>query len=652
MVEKDDRLLTVPSELEDPSEYVPTGNEYVSLPLLQRQSLACDRVNVLLMNPPALLEFAGIPDRPFLSVVFRWADGRQAIESSFDSRLVLDWIPQFRSETEDGLVLTATFLAPLEEKGFLVCLEVENRGSEAVEILAGLTGCWSACLETTFTAREVQGARQMVWNEWIGGASFRLMAGGSVASLAIRPSEPLHVVRWWAEEFGLEGVENGKAFSSTGLEIPSGELVAGSGEDPLHYLLGRVLQVPRGEGRSLVFYCAVGKDPDGAGTTAVHLARRGWDDLSRDLVSFLKARSRLTADPRLTSTLNRNLFFNYFFSQGYTLDTEELALVTSRSPRYYVSAAFWARDSLLWSFPGILLVEPSRARETLLAAYTRYIRNAGVHSLYLDGTVLYPGFELDELCAYLIALEFYLDKTGDLSILDEGPVIKGVPYLERLLKQRRHAEAALYETFLYPSDDPAVYPYLIYNNVLVWRCFLFLARLEYRRRGPRGPALQREAAAIRRAIDEFCVVDGTFGPMFAWAVDLEGNHVLYDEPPGSLQLLPYYGFCSFEDERYLNTVRWIRSRENPYYYGEEPFPGAGCPHAPHPFVMDLFNLLLSGRAEEATRVLSRAPLDGGLACETYDRITGRVKTGAAFATCAGFLAYALDRAHGSERGLE
>lgn len=42
--------------------------------------------------------------------------------------------------------------------------------------------------------------------------------------------------------------------------------------------------------------------------------------------------------------------------------------------------------------------------------------------------------------------------------------------------------------------------------------------------------------------------------------------------------------------------------------------------------------------------LRQAQMDGGLACETVDPETGVVKTGAAFATFAGFLAYALYQA--------
>lgn len=111
--------------------------------------------------------------------------------------------------------------------------------------------------------------------------------------------------------------------------------------------------------------------------------------------------------------MNENLFFSFFFASGRTLDTEELCLMTSRSPRYYVSAAYWDRDSLLWSFPAIVLTDAAYAREILMHVFTRQIRNVGQHSRYIDGTLLEPGFELDELCAPVLALEGYLVRTGD-----------------------------------------------------------------------------------------------------------------------------------------------------------------------------------------------------------------------------------------------
>ncbi|MCL5045292.1 MAG: hypothetical protein M1598_00475, partial [Actinobacteria bacterium] len=165
--------------------------------------------------------------------------------------------------------------------------------------------------------------------------------------------------------------------------------------------------------------------------------------------------------------MNRNLFFSLFFSAGRTIDSEELVLITSRSPRYYVSAAHWSRDSLLWAFPAVLMADKAIAREHLLAAYRLYTKNPGVHALYIDGTVLYPGFELDELCAFVIALNRYLQATGDRSILAEPEVDLGLGRVMAEMKHRQDPATGLGATFLISSDDPAYHPYGTYSNALL-----------------------------------------------------------------------------------------------------------------------------------------------------------------------------------------
>ena len=49
-------------------------------------------------------------------------------------------------------------------------------------------------------------------------------------------------------------------------------------------------------------------------------------------------------DATVARMMNENLFFSFFFASGRTLDTEELCLMTSRSPRYYVSVSYTHLD--------------------------------------------------------------------------------------------------------------------------------------------------------------------------------------------------------------------------------------------------------------------------------------------------------------------
>jgi hypothetical protein len=53
--------------------------------------------------------------------------------------------------------------------------------------------------------------------------------------------------------------------------------------------------------------------------------------------------------------------------------------------------------------------------------------------------------------------------------------------------------------------------------------------------------------------------------------------------------------------------------------------------------------------DSAREHLLRCLMDNGIACESVDEFTGESTTGNAFATCAGFLAYAIDRAFGKNK---
>lgn len=620
----DGRLLTTPEELSEAPVFLPTGNEWVSLPLVRPHDGALESINVLHMAAGGLVELcgrgaagAGVPAAPpnaNLPLLAPRIEVEGQTPGNRQWERLDHWLPRWQAEV-GAVQVSGTVWAPPGHRGFVYLLTAANHGAAPVDLTLGLDGLWAQSRFTVYTARTLAGSRHVRRDRWSRGPVFELRFGLPVVAWAVAASAPDVDWQWRDDADGIawQGVQ--------------------------HQTLAP------GAEATLAFYVAVAREADGARTTAVDLMRRGWRRLLTEARAWLAARVRQAGDATLTGVLNLNMFFNYFYSQGYAIDSEDLALVTSRSPLYYVSAAFWARDALLWSLPAVILVEPAQARAMLQAAFTRYLRHAGVHSLYMDGTVLYPGFELDELAAYLVAVDRYVRDTGDAAVQDEPWLQQALPYLQELFRQHRHDRVALYDTFLYPSDDPATYPYLTYDNALSWRAFGVLADL-YRRAGRAADAAaaRAEAAAIRQAIYDHLVVPGPFGPMFAWSTDLQGAHKVYDEPPGTLQLLAYYGLCAADDPIYTATCRWIRSEHNPWFCSDGRFVEVGCPHSPHPFVMGIAASLLSGRAEAAHAILRAAPLDGGLACEAFDRQTGRVKTGAAFATCAGLLAWAMVQA--------
>lgn len=242
----------------------------------------------------------------------------------------------------------------------------------------------------------------------------------------------------------------------------------------------------------------------------------------------------------------------------------------------------------------------------------------------------------------MIALERYVKATGDESVLAIPDVAAGVERILHTLNSMRHDSEWLYETFLMPTDDMHTYPYLSYDNVLVWRALRALARLYPERCG----ALAQEAEAVREAVYRFCTDEGEFGRYFVWSTDLAGHSDVYDEPPGSLLLLPYLGFCAADDPIWLNTARMIRSPDYAYSFADCEFADIGCAHAPHPWLPSVANSLLSGESGRALDILRRAELDNRIVCESIDEHTGECATGEHFATAAGFICHALRYALG------
>lgn len=589
--------------------YLPTGSEQVSLPRVNEINAGVEDLTFLHMASRGLIDLRGGQLEPLMRP-FVAQQGVEAELGGFEWSRLGYWYPRFAARA-GALGLEGVILTPVGERGFGYRLRLTNNGAETVETAFGLRGQTGSAWHCVNVDKPIEGALNCYVSGWSGLPVFEQMCGVPLFALA-----PI-----------CEG-ECRAEFESAG----EGWL----------WRLERTVRLAPGESAEFTAWWGLGLEEVSAVTSARELQRRGWDWELRRSLAWLAQRSLDLGDEALTRLYNTNLFFCIFFSTGRTLDTEELVLVTSRSPRYYVSAAYWDRDSLLWSFPAVLDADAALAREMLGYVFGRQRRNIGVHSRFIDGTVLEPGFELDELMAPVLALERYVDATGDRSVLADPDVLRGIDGILKKLDAERAEDCELYETFLQPTDDERVYPYITYDNVLVWRALRALGRLFER------PELTERAERVRRAIYDNCIFDGAF----AWSVDLAGGHDVYDEPPGSLLLLPYYGFCAWDDPVYLKTAEMIRSPDYAYSFAGCEIAEIGCPHAPHPWLLSIGNSLLCGRSGEALEHLRRTRLDNGIACESVDEHTGECTTGEAFATCAGFICHALRRAIGGERREE
>ncbi|HUI62147.1 MAG TPA: glycoside hydrolase family 125 protein, partial [Steroidobacteraceae bacterium] len=346
----------------------------------------------------------------------------------------------------------------------------------------------------------------------------------------------------------------------------------------------------------------------------------------------------------LDALMNRNLLFTTLYAWGRTLDTEELVGVTSRSPRYYVSAAYWDRDAMLWSFPGVLDSDPQFARQVLEYALGIQLRNTGTHSRFIDGVVLEDGFQLDEAVAPIVALAAYARATLDTRFLEQHR--DAVATLRGRLEGRFDPATGMYSSLQDSQDEFQKLPFLTYDNALAWRALRDLGELYDRlHEGGAASDARRRAAALREAVLRNAVVsavEGGGGPILGSATDGK-QHVTTDIPPGSLLKLPILGFLAEDDPLFRRTFEWLHSANYRYSYSDRRYGLPGSYRLPFTTSWTIADELMLKRAhDKAEQILLASPWDAGIITEGIDPDTAIPdKPGRAFATAAGYVAHAI-----------
>jgi uncharacterized protein len=619
---------------------LPTGNDYLSVPQLQAAGFSAPDLNVISSRYRGLIEWLGGAKGEAFFEPWVQIGGKSvalAKEPSAAAGREDHWTPTWLAQRPGEWELRLRWVCPPSERGCFLDLRLKNLNpKKALKALLGAQGCFGGIGLRINEPYALGFWRRAELSGVLAAKHLVLSAGAAAPEFAVALGSPDDL-----DVMELDGLKKG----ATALQAAPGA------KDAQSWRLGKRYDIAPGQEARLGITVGLGLEAVSAAATCVELKRRGLGPLSGATSRWLQQRRRFTGDARLDDLLNWNLFFNLFYATGVSLDAEQFVSLTSRSPRYYVCGAYWDRDALLWSLPAIQLVDLPRARRVLEYALGTQGRNIGVHSRFLDGTVLEPGFELDELCAPVIALANYVRVSGDQGLLKDWGVRDTLRRFERVLASRKHPNLPLYDTLSGPDDDHEPQGYLTVGNALVWKALLGLAELKEKLgRGHEVSALKDQAERVRQAVRQHLVVDGPRGRMFAWSSDLRGRHRFYDSPPGSLQLLAWWGFCPPDDPALKNTVAWLHSPQYSYSFAGEPFEELGCAHSTQPWTLSLANSLLSGRKDAAKALLQKLDMDGGLACEAFDSRTGKPYSGEAFATAAGFLAYAIHHAFARQGG--
>ena len=545
-----------------------TGNHWLALPCIHPADGAIHAVSMLHRGARAAVEFAGSERfidgggdalmRPVVEIdgeVHDLARGTMVWERA------AQWLPTFTCTLGD-VVVRGTVFAPYgrdaDVAGAVYAVGLENRSRTSRRVVVRMTGSLGHRQLRVRTPRPAEDAP-------------RVSAGGSDLVLLEGSAQPGLV----ALAIGADGAADVEVEGTT-------------------FSLARTLELPAGGDAHAAFYLAAGPERDGAEATAEVLRRRGWRALltgTRDALQQLEQSSGSDAVDRL---INRNLLFAYFYGVARAIDDAHYYLVRTRVPWHGAGVTVRDWDALMWILPAVQLADDGLARELLLrmCELHAYAPGRGVH--YLDGTMFEPGFALEGVAAYPIAVDRYIRDTGDDAIVDEPAVGDALYLASDDIRDRRDRRVPLYSTDVTPSGTPAAQPFTLHANAAVANALDILRRTldEGTAREVEDPAAVR--AAIRRHFAPERDPKGTFSA----AIDLSGQLSAEDEPSASAYWLPMYEALDRSDSHYRRTVKAIVPR--------------------HAMLVQQIARLVGPDGQSVLEWLRRAPLHDGVAAELVD----------------------------------
>ena len=569
-----------------------TGNHWLALPCIHPADGAIHAVGVLHRGARAAVEFAGAAgfvrgDGPALLRPVVRVDGheRQLAAEGIAWERALEWLPTFTCKIGE-LVVRGTVFAPFgrdaDIAGAVYVIAVENRGEQPHAVDVALDGVLGHRQQRVRTARTYDDAH-------------RAAVEGGVVML---------------EGAALPGVV-ALAVAADG----DASIELHDGTTP-RFSLRCARTVEPGARVEVAFYLGAGPERDGASATMRMLRRRGWRALLAATRDALAAMEQSTGSDAIDRVVMRHLTFAYFYGVGRALDDAHFYVVRSRAPWNGRGVTVRDWEALMWTLPAVQLADPLLGRELLLRICELHGYAPGQGTHYLDGTLFEPGFLLEGIAAYPIAIDRYIRDTADDHVVDEPVIADSLYGAHEDLRARRDESVPLYATDVTLSGETATQPYTLHGNAAVALALDVLRR-----------TLDEEAAkevadpdAVRAAVRRHLVADKGGKPAFVAATDLDGHVTAADDPNGSALWLPLFELATRDESVYRRTVKGLGATPR--------------------LLVEQCARLIGPESAQAQQWLREAPLDHGRAAEEVDA-EGRAVGNGGDAALSGLVAYAL-----------
>ncbi|NOU99801.1 glycoside hydrolase family 125 protein [Paenibacillus planticolens] len=255
-------------------------------------------------------------------------------------------------------------------------------------------------------------------------------------------------------------------------------------------------------------------------------------------------------------------------------------------------------------------------------------------------------YQLDQQCYPLLELCEYYEWTKD-----RETVVRLLPYLEETIQEMmksRHEKYWLFRTGETPADDKVDYPYHFSSQILMWRTLQKLDDLN-----KEIPFTTLKLHEWVRQVHTDCLdhftIESKGKRMFAYLVDLQGNHTTYHDANDLPTILaPIWGFCDADDARWMNTMEFAFSTRNIGGYYEGVYGGLGSIHTPHPWPLgDAQQLIYSGIVNDqdqyalVIKKLQQLCQWDGLFSEAVHEMSGEVASRHWFSWPGAFISQAL-----------